>query len=531
MVRFSRPNLKKPQEKIKTGIALSAGTLVRAGKSPDMAYGDLFEEVQRRNVLGDGKTFVDLVPKKRARAIKQEYLLAKQDPNFDLREFVNRHFYEFAPHKERDPYVPDDDITVEEHISRLWSELERRNRVNRGSLLSLPHRYQVPGGRFGEQFYWDTYFIMLGLAADDEWERIEAMMKNYQFMIRKYGFIPTANRNYFLSRSQPPVFALMVQLLASHRGKRVTYLEYLPYLLAEYRFWMRGRAKAAGQEYKSYSRVVQLPGNVYLNRYYDNKSTPRPESMREDEETAHEAEMSRQPDRLYLHLRAAAESGWDFSSRWFRDPHDIRTIHAADIIPVDLNCLLYELEKTIADAYRQMKNPPLAKKFDRLADKRAEAINQYCWNDKAQFYGDYNFHHGKMTEHVTAAMVFPLVVGIASDEQAATTAQRLKTDFLKRGGIVTTLVENGQQWDSPNAWAPLQWMTIQGLRRYGYDELADEIKQRWIKTNLTVFHKHRKLVEKYDVLGEDGLGGGGEYPLQDGFGWTNGVLLALLKES
>lgn len=530
MMRVPKINIPKPQEKIKTGIALSAGALIRAGKSPDEAFGELFEEVQRRNLLGDGKTFVDLIPKKRAKAVKQEYLLAKQDPNFDLREFINRHFYEFAPHKERDAYVPDESATVEQHISQLWTELERRSRVNRGSLLSLPYTYVVPGGRFGEQFYWDTYFIMLGLAVDGEWKKIEDMMKNYQFMIRKYGFIPTANRNYFLSRSQPPVFALMVQLLAKHRGMMRTYLEYLPYMLAEYRFWMRGRNKTRDSTYGSVRRVVEVSGGVYLNRYYDNKSTPRPESMREDVETATGAADLRQPDRLYLHLRAAAESGWDFSSRWFHDPHDIRTIHTADIIPVDLNCLLYELEMSIAQAYRLIKNGLLAKKFESYAKTRAKAINYYCWSENEKTYVDYNFHKGEMTNSVNLAMVFPLFVGIADQSQADMVAKRLRRDFLRQGGLVTTLVDNGQQWDSPNGWAPLHWVAIKGLRRYGHEALAEEVKTRWVDTNLAVFKQHRKLVEKYDVIDPQGLGGGGEYPLQDGFGWTNGVLRALMAE-
>lgn len=528
-VKLPKPKLPKPQEKLKTGIALSAGALVRAGKSPDEAFGELFEEVQRRNVLGDGKTFVDLVPKKRTRAIKQEYLLAKQDPDFDLREFVNRHFYEFAPHKEREAYVPTEETPIREHIAHLWPELTRRNRRDRGSLLTLPHEYVVPGGRFGEQFYWDTYFIMLGLAADGKWGKIEAMMKNYRYMIRKYGFIPTANRTYFLSRSQPPFFAAMVRLFASHAGKRRIYLDYLPYLLSEYRWWMKGRTKLEKQEHKAYARVVQMPDRTLLNRYYDNRTTPRPESLREDVETAGHAE-GREASRLYLHLRAAAESGWDFSSRWFLDPHDIRTIHTADIVPVDLNCLLYDLESTIADCYALMKNPLLERKFRRLAVKRAAAINKYCWNKEVGVYGDYNFHHFKPTPHLTLAMVFPLYAGIADQHQADSVARMLRRDFLKSGGLVTTLVANGQQWDAPNGWAPLQWVAIQGLRRYGHTELAAEVKRRWIETNLAVYHDRQKLVEKYDVTGRSELGGGGEYPLQDGFGWTNGVLAALLSE-
>src|SRR5690606_10073233 len=101
--------------------------------------------------------------------------------------------------------------------------------------------------------------------------------------------------------------------------------------------------------------------------------------------------------------------------------------------------------------------------------------------------------------------------------------------FLQTGGLLATPVNNGQQWDAPNGWAPLHWIAIEGLRRYGYHKLATTIKQRWIATNLAVFDKERKLVEKYDVTSSR-EGGGGEYPLQDGFGWTNGVLAALLSE-
>lgn len=529
MLKLPRARLTLPQEQLKTSIALAAGTLMRANRSPDQAFGELFHDVQQRNVLGDGKTFADLIPKKRAQAIRQEYMLAKQDPKFDLREFVSRHFYEFAPHKDRHAYVPDDDTSIDEHIGILWRELERRNRKPRGSLTTLPYSYVVPGGRFSEQFYWDSYFIMLGLAAGGHWNKIEAMMKNYTYMIRTYGFIPTANRSYFTSRSQPPYFALMVKLLAQHRGKRVTYLEYLPYMLAEYRWWLRGRGKLEKQEHKAFARLVEMPDGSLLGRYYDDKTTPRPESLREDLETAEHAE-GRAAERLYLHLRAAAESGWDFSSRWFTKPTDIRTIHTADIVPVDLNCLLYELESAIAESYRLMKHVILARKFEKLASKRAAAINKYLWNDREKVYGDYNFHHFSMTHSVSLAMVYPLYSRIATQEQADFVARRLERDFLKPGGLVTSLVESGQQWDSPNGWAPLQWTAIVGLRHYGHHALADEIKQRWMTTINIVFERDRKLIEKYDVIHPGNHGGGGEYPLQDGFGWTNGVYAALKNE-
>lgn len=524
-----RISFKLPRdEKLKSALVSTTGSLLKVDKSPDEALGELFEVVQRERVYEDGKTFVDLVPRGRMKAIQNEYILAKDDPNFDLREFVNRHFYEFAPHKENE-FVSDTSRTVSEHIHLLWKHLERRNRLNRGSLIAVPYPYVVPGGRFSEQFYWDTYFIMRGLAVDRKWKMIEGMIKNYAFMIRKFGYIPTANRTYFLSRSQPPFFSHMVKLLASHNGRTRTLAEYLPYMLAEYRFWMKGQRKLFSAKHKAYARVVQMPNGMYMNRYYDNKMTPRPESLDEDKSTAKKAN-HREADRLYLHLRAAAESGWDFSSRWFEKPDDISTIHTADIIPVDLNCLLYQLEQTIAESYRAIKNPLLARKFQSKAEQREKAIQKYCWSQKEQFFVDHNFHKDQSTNRISLAGMFPLYARIATKEQADAVAARIEKDFLKPGGLVSSLDTTGEQWDAPNGWAPLQLIAIEGLRHYGYHDLANEIKHRWIRTNMKVFTKHHKLVEKYDVEGEHGLGGGGEYPLQDGFGWTNGVLAVLLAE-
>jgi alpha,alpha-trehalase len=391
--------------------------------------------------------------------------------------------------------------------------------------VALPHRYIVPGGRFDEQFYWDSYFIMLGLAADGEWDVIEGMLKNYAHMIRKIGFIPTANRTYFLSRSQPPFFSHMIQLLVQHKGRRVL-IEYLPYLLAEYKFWMRGATKLGGED-NSINRVVVMPDGSVLNRYYDNKVTPRPESLREDLETARES-LSR--DSVFLHLRAAAESGWDFSSRWFRDPMDIRTIHTTDIIPVDLNSLIYHLEVTIAEAYSLVLNPVASRRFTQKAERRARSIAAYCWDEDTGFFVDYDMSTSASTGLLSLAAVYPLYVKIATSEQAAAVAARLERDFLKSGGFVSTLYDNGEQWDSPNGWAPLQWVAIQGLRNYEYFALADEVKRRWLAVNEKVFAAEGKMIEKYNVCGESGIGGGGEYQLQDGFGWTNGVVAALTDE-
>ena len=514
-------------DKIKSSLVSTAGQLMRTTKSPDEMLGELFADVQNNRIYNDGKTFADLIPRRRIKQIQQEYLLQKEDPDFDLRDFISRHFYALHSNK-TSTYKTDMSMSPREHIIELWDELEHKNRRDRGSLIALPYPYIVPGGRFSEQFYWDSYFIMLGLAADDKWDMVENMVKNCAYMIRKFGFVPTANRTYFTSRSQPPFFSRMVRLLAGHKGQSVL-VEYLPHLVLEHRFWMTGRSKLTKAEHKAFARVAEMPDGSLMNRYYDNKTTPRPESLQQDTETALNAKR-RQSDRLYLHLRAGAESGWDFSSRWLIDPEDLRTIHTADIIPVDLNCLLYELETTIVKAYHISKNPVLARTFQAMADRRVRAINKYCWSEKQQFFVDYNFHKRKSTGRITLAAVFPLYSKLASSSQASAVADRLKRDFLKDGGLVTTLIETGQQWDFPNGWAPLHWVAIEGLRNYGYYQLADEIKERWMAINDKLLSSKGKLVEKYNVVDINKAGGGGEYPLQDGFGWTNGVLAGFLNE-
>ena len=518
------------EDALKSALVSTAGALMLTKASPEEELGELFDVVQQLKVYPDGKTFTDLIPRKRLKQIRKEYLIEREDPTFDLQEFVGRHFYEFDQDVSV-KYSSNKKHSLRRHIQELWLVLERKNRRDRGSLVAIPYTYVVPGGRFAEQYYWDSYFIMVGLANDGEWDRVDGMMKNFTYMIRKFGFIPTANRTYYLSRSQPPFFSHMVKLVARNSNRSLTLLEYLPYMLGEYRFWTKSmRTLEKMEEASAMRRLVRMPDGTVVGRYYDNKKTPRPESLQEDKDVVGDSTGER-TEKLYLDLRAAAESGWDFSSRWFDDANDIKTIHTTDIVPIDLNCLLYHLEATIAETYQLMFQPLLAQKFRRLAEKRMAAINRYLWDDDKQFFMDYDFRTGKRTKQMSLAGVYPLYVKIATSEQAKAVAKRLEEDFLKPGGLVTTLVETGQQWDSPNGWAPLQWIAILGLREYGYHELADKIKKRWMKTCEGVYKRESKMVEKYNVITPNKLGGGGEYQLQDGFGWSNGVYAALFDEN
>ena len=355
---------------------------------------------------------------------------------------------------------------------------------------------------------------------------IENMVNNFSWLIDKVGYIPNGNRTYYLGRSQPPFYSLMVKLLADIKGENVL-PTYLSQLEKEYQFWMKGANKLSEKNNTSYHTVMMADGEI-VNRYWDENDSPRPESYREDVELAHQSKQDHKI--IYRNLRAGAESGWDFSSRWFRDENSFVSIHTTDIIPVDLNCLLLHLEQTIADAYRLIENETSSAYYNSLAENRKAAIQKYCWNSEAGFYFDYDFSAGKQKESMTLAGTAPLFFKIATAQQAKEVAVIIKEKFLMAGGLVTSLITTGQQWDAPNGWAPLQWMSIIGLENYNHHELAADIAHRWVKLNTDVFKRTGKLMEKYNVVDTHLEAGGGEYSGQDGFGWTNGVLLALIKK-
>lgn len=484
----------------------------------------LFEAVQLNRVFPDGKTFADCIPQYPEELIRAAWLSRKDKPGFDLKKFVLEHYELPVPHSQH--YRSDPRKPVQENIETLWTVLTRQPGTGQGTLVPLPFPYIVPGGRFGEIYYWDSYFTMLGLKESGRYEMIENMINNFSWLIDTLGYIPNGNRQYFIGRSQPPFYSLMLALLAEKKGDGV-FITYLPQLEREYRFWMKGTPEPGEKPGASF-RTVRLPGGEILNRYYDEQDTPRPESYREDVELA--AKSGQPAGELYRQLRAGAESGWDFSSRWFKQKNDFSSIHCTDILPVDLNCLLLKMEQTLAMAYALSNEKEKAAGYQALAEKRKNAIDTYCWNEEAGFYMDYDWQAQKQKNGLTLAGALPLFFSICTPEKAASIHRILREKFLAAGGLLTTTENSGQQWDAPNGWAPLQWMVIRGLEQYGFHDLAAEIAGRWIRLNTDVFKRTGKLMEKYNVVNTGLEAGGGEYEGQDGFGWTNGVLLALISQ-
>ena len=490
---------------------------------PSRDLGALFHDVQMAGVFADSKTFADARPLAPPAEIARRYRAERGRPGFDLAAFVGETFE--APPSIGAGYESDPSRTMEEHVRALWPVLTRppddADAVT--SLIPLSNPYVVPGGRFREVYYWDSYFTMLGLVESGRLDLVESVLDNFADLVARVGHVPNGNRTYYLGRSQPPYFAAMVGLYAQ-AADSASALGYLDALEAEHAFWMDGaEALAPGQAYR---RVVRMPGGAVLNRYWDDIPEARPESYREDVELAETLPESERPA-FYRNVRAAAESGWDFSSRWMRDPSDLRTLETTDLVPVDLNSLLYHAEETIAGLHAVAGDDAEAARWRSLAAARRDALRELAYDPVEGAFFDVRWATGeRVTDRPTLAMAVPLYFGLATPEQGRAVAARLERDFLSDGGLVTTRIASGQQWDAPNGWPPLQWLGAQGVRRYGRADLADTIRDRWLAVNRRVYQATGKMTEKYDVVDLTRPAGGGEYPNQDGFGWTNGVALA-----
>ncbi len=482
--------------------------------------GPLFEVAQRDGVFPDSKTLVDCVPAVDPGEIHDRF--EREEIGSDLERFVHENFI-----------IPEDPVTevdasvasMEWYIDGLWDDLIRDPVGTRDgeTIIPLPNRSVIPGGRFRESYYWDSYFVAEGLAVTDRIDLLDELAENFASLIDRFGFIPNGNRLYYTTRSNPPLYHRLLDLLAHRRGPEEV-LEYLPALEREYGFWMDG---ADGLERgEAHRRVVGLEEGV-LNRYWDDDARPRVESYREDVELAERAD--RGSESVYRDVRAACESGWDFSSRWF-DGEGIETIRTTDIVPVDLNAFLYGMERSLAGWHEYDGDDERAADYRERAAERRRLVDRYCWDAEREFYFDYAWTDGERTDSRSLAAAVPLFTGMATQKQADAITETLEERFLRSGGLVTSLRYSGEQWDAPNGWAPLQWMAIVGLAGYGHEQLAQEIAGRWLDLNREVFDETGRMLEKYDVTGgrdEGGAGGGGEYPLQFGFGWTNGVALAL----
>lgn len=472
----------------------------------DQTLKGLFVDLQTSGLWKDQKAIADAILLAPAGEILAAYEAAKAETGGkpDLQAFFARWFRPVAVGEAA--YRTNPAHSPREHLAAIWPHLIRPadDPEERSTRFPLPNPYVVVGGRFQEAYYWDSYFSQLGLLKSGQHDLVRAMLDNFAHAIATVGHIPNGFRSYFLTRSQPPFFAAMVQDYGRATGDlSAAYARYRVAMQAEYRYFLSSSHNVGG-----------------LARYWDDADSPRTEMYGTDLEWSDHA---RSHPGFFRNLRAACESGWDFSSRWLTDPADLGTLRTTELWSIDLNCLLLRYEEILAQATGHTR-------YVTAANARRRAISQRFFDKERGYFFDVQIADGKLVPITTAAGMFALYAGAARPDQAARAAEWMETHLLAPGGMLTTDVTSGQQWDAPNGWAPLQWIAIQGLRRYGMDELAESLRKRWLATCDAVFAASGKFVEKYNVLDPLAASGGGEYALQDGFGWTNGVYLDLSED-
>nr|QOL01196.1 putative extracellular protein TR9_008 [Trebouxia lynnae] len=521
--------------------------------------GPLLEAVELLAVFNDSKTFVDLPLLRDAATVDASFnALPKEANGFPanstLQDFLAANFgtagsdFESAApddfSSQPEDFLPNvTDPSIRQwalQVNDLWQDLCRE--VNQSvmeqpqlhSLLPLPGITAVPGDRFKELYYWDSFWVIKGLLVSGMTETAMSEVRNLLSLLETYGHVPNGARVYYINRSQPPMLSNMV-LAVNEAAQDDDFLAYaMPLLVSEHDYWTSEPKQVT---------VATAGGSYNLSRFYADWFAPRPESYLEDYQSAQGMSPSQQKQ-LWHDLASGAESGMDFTSRWFSNPDNITTIQTTRIIPAELNAYLYQMETNIADLADQMGNSTLAASFRGFAAARKEAINTLMYSEAAGKWFDLLIEditqspvsasqHNNTISYVS--QYIPLWVGIADEGSAqaqAVTQSFFDSGLIQPGGISTSTYNSTQQWDFPNCWAPLQDIMVEALTSYGGEQgqrEAEKIVQIWLNSNYLGFQETGFMVEKYDAVTPGIPGAGGEYTVQSGFGWTNGVMLSFLN--
>ncbi|XP_067002747.2 trehalase [Anabrus simplex] len=543
-------------------VVAVAGTLVHSlppsCDSPIYCYGELLYTVQVKPnppFYDDSKKFVDMRMKYSPNEVLQNFedLKAREGgdiPQEELLKFVNDNFEDGNELEAAVPgdwkespavlnRIADPDLRQwAKELNALWKNLTRRvnddvkQNADRYSLLYVPNNFIVPGGRFRELYYWDTYWIVRGLLLSEMTSTVKGIIGNFVYMLENYGIIPNGGRVYYLQRSQPPTLTPMV---ANYyvATKDVEYVRSIIGTLdKEFQFWMDNRTVEVQKDGKTYT----------LARYFSPSEGPRPESYREDYEIAHKTfDTDERRQQFYEDIKSAAESGWDFSSRWFiRDGSNNGTlsdIHTRNVIPVDLNAFLFWNARILSDFHKMLGDFNKAAKYTKIASDWKEAVTAVLWNEDEGSWFDYDTLNNKQREYFYPSNVAPLWTKCYDESRAAIIGRKV-VNYLDRsnirsylGGIPTSVNRSGEQWDLPNAWPPLQSIVVQGLdetNEKSAKDLAYELAKQWVRSNYRGYQDSMEMYEKYDAENPGKYGGGGEYTVQSGFGWTNGVVMEFL---
>jgi alpha,alpha-trehalase len=374
------------------------------------------------------------------------------------------------------------------YIEKYWKEITCYHPHDKFTHLGLPYEFVCPNNGIykDDQFYWDSYFIILGLVKCRRTVLARDMVNNFLFMQKRFNIIPMRNKYYNLGSSQIPFLTSMtLEVFQQTKDSR----------------WLKKVMTAAEKELKGYWMNKNL---TEIHIVYDG--------------------LSRYCDHYITHLAAEHESGWDMTSR-FKD-------HCLDYLPVDLNCALYKYETDLAEFYKRIRNYKKHEQYILQSEHRRGRMNKLMWNLKKGFFFDYDYKHKKQSTFFSLAGFYPMWAKLATHTQARKMKDNLKV-FEYEAGLANSQSEGlsieYKQHDYPNGWPQQQWIVIKGLMNYGFVNDAERIAKKYLDLNKKILKETGQLWEKYNVVNST-VGNAERYKTQPGFGWTNAIFIRLLNK-
>ncbi|CAH2099262.1 unnamed protein product [Euphydryas editha] len=518
-------------------------------------HGRLLDTVQMAGLYNDSKTFVDMKIKLSPNITMEHFnqmmdRTGSRPTKADIQEFVNQNFDPEG--SEFEEWIPTDwkdnpaflQRIKDPHfhqwasdLNKLWLQLGRKMKreVKENqelySIIYVDNPVIVPGGRFREFYYWDSYWIIKGLLLSEMRNTAKGMVVNLLSIVDRYGFIPNGGRVYYLQRSQPPLLIPMVKLIMDELGDLDFLRQHIGTMDREYDYWMKNHTVDVEYDEQKYT----------MFRYSDQSQGPRPESYKEDIDCAKHFDTFEKREEMYAELKAAAESGWDFSSRWFilngTNKGNLTNLKTRSIIPVDLNAIMSWNAQLMTEFHEKLLNFEKAQYYREVHARIMEAIEKVLWHEDVGAWLDFSLESGRRRDYFYPSNLSPLWTGSYDKARSEYYVSRV-INYLDKvklenfeGGIPTTFEHSGEQWDYPNAWPPLQDIVVSGLARTGSPpaaRAAAALAATWVRSNYDVWRRRTAMLEKYDATVFGGFGGGGEYVVQTGFGWSNGVIMSLL---
>ncbi len=420
-----------------------------------------------------------------------------------------------------------------EYISSYWKKIIRvpaKQKIN-NNFLDIPHHFITPNDKkFSYIFYWDTFFIFRGLMGTRREWVMKEMVENFAYLFDKYGIIPNFNSHASVGRSQPPFLTSMIFDVyktfnngnhSRSKMRAVGDLILKPASTFGHLKWLKDKMEIARKEYDNVWNNSDLY-NHFIPKYQLNRYGDR------DVGYAYSSEL---------------ESGWDFTSRFYNRCHDF--------LPVDLNCYLYKYEKDFEMTATISGDKKEELFWAEKAEKRKKAINKLMWSEEEGFYFDYGYAHRRQSDFFALSGFVPMWVGIANLEQAKRMVKKLPSFETDYGLAITSKeslapkvnlakiplryriaikeVLKPKQWDFPNIWPPLEYLTVIGLLRYGFIEDAKRIIINSLNAHARIFRSYGTFFERIDGSKGDKPKIDYHYLMQSGFGWTNAIFVRYIK--